>query len=66
VTFAFPQVMQHTSHLARCCSDACMTEGFIRGTGMSKKSVFKRGSMSEVLIGDRHGKCGYVKMSSVL
>jgi hypothetical protein len=42
VTFAFPRVTQHSSHLARCCSDACTIEGFIRGTGMSKKSVFKK------------------------
>jgi hypothetical protein len=33
---------QHSSHLARCCSDACTIEGFMRGTGMSKKSVFKK------------------------
>jgi hypothetical protein len=33
---------QHSSHLARCCSDACTIEGFIRGTGMSKKAVFKK------------------------
>jgi hypothetical protein len=35
VTFAFPQVTQRSSHLARCCSDACTIEGYIRGTGMS-------------------------------
>jgi hypothetical protein len=35
-------VTQHSSHLARCCSDACTIEGYIRGTGMSKQSVFKK------------------------
>jgi hypothetical protein len=33
---------QHSSHLARCCSDACTIEGYIRGTEMSKKAVFKK------------------------
>jgi hypothetical protein len=49
---------------------ACTIEDFIRGTEMSKQSVFKeqsyesvvRGSpTSEVSIGDRHGKCEDVK-----
>jgi hypothetical protein len=50
VTFAFPRVTQHSSHLARCCdtdqatgnSDARTIEGYIRGTGMSKQSVVKQ------------------------
>jgi hypothetical protein len=58
VTVAFPRVTQHSSHLARCCSDACTIEGFIRGTGMSLLSSC---STSEVSIGDRHGKCENVK-----
>jgi hypothetical protein len=32
---------------------------------MSKKSVLRRSSTSKFSIGDRHGKCEYVKISSV-
>jgi hypothetical protein len=42
VTFAFPRVTIHSSHLARCCSHDRTIEGYIRGTGMSKKAVFKK------------------------
>jgi hypothetical protein len=68
VTFAFPRVTQNSSHLARCCSDACTIGGFIRRTGMSKKAVLLSScSTNEVSIGDRHVTCEYVmKMSSVL
>jgi hypothetical protein len=51
VTFAFPLVAQHSSHLARCCGDASTIEGFIRGTGMSKKSVCKEQSYEQLLSG---------------
>jgi hypothetical protein len=79
VTFAFPRVTQHSSHLARCCdtdqatgsSNALTIEGYIRGTGMSKQSVVKKSfqevsSTSEFSIGDKHWKCDHVKMCSVL
>jgi hypothetical protein len=49
VTFAFPRVTQHSSHLARYCSDACTIEGFIRGTGMSKKELLSSSSRVELL-----------------
>jgi hypothetical protein len=40
---------QHSSHRATGNSDARTTEGYIRGTEMSKQSVFKEQSYESVV-----------------